>query len=104
MQLHMRYLRSLEDSERVRAACLMYLQSNVIDFYPLRLDIVEQMQQTVKELGGQLEAPRLSWKYCGLSRSLAGVVPSVLDRPCPASSGRCYGSFPALRTEDLRDV
>jgi len=55
MQLHMRYLRSLEDSERVRAACLMYLQSNGVDFYPLRLDIVEQMQQTVKELGGQLE-------------------------------------------------
>ena len=63
MQLHMRYLRSLEDSERVRAACVKYLQRYVIDFYSLRLDIVEQMHQIAKELGGQLEAPRLPWKY-----------------------------------------
>jgi len=63
MQLHMRYLRSLEDSERVRAACVKYLQNFIIEFYPLRLDIVEQMHQTARELGGQLELPRLSWKY-----------------------------------------
>ena len=63
MQLHIGYLRSLEESERVRSACLKYLQNYVIDFYPMRLDIVEQMRQTAKELGGQLEVPRLSWKY-----------------------------------------
>jgi len=63
MQLHMRYLRSLEDSERVRAACVRCLQTCLIDFYPLRLDIVEQMHHTSKELGAQLKLPRLSWKY-----------------------------------------
>jgi glycosyltransferase involved in cell wall biosynthesis len=63
MQLHIRYLRSLEDSSRVRAACVKYLQNYVIDFYPLRLDIVGQMHQTAKDLGAQLELPRLSWKY-----------------------------------------
>jgi glycosyltransferase involved in cell wall biosynthesis len=62
-RLHIGYLRSLEDSERVRAACVKYLQRCVVDFYPLRLDIVEQMHQTAVELGGQLEMPRLSWKY-----------------------------------------
>lgn len=63
IQLHIRYLRSLEDSERVRAACLTYLQNYVIDFYPERLDIVEQMYRAAKDLGGQLSPPRLSWKY-----------------------------------------
>jgi glycosyltransferase involved in cell wall biosynthesis len=63
MQLHISYLRSLEDSERVHAACLKYLQNYLLDFYPLRLDIVEQLRQTAKELGGRLDPPRLSWKY-----------------------------------------
>jgi glycosyltransferase involved in cell wall biosynthesis len=63
MQLHIAYLRSLEDSEKVRAACLKYLQNYLIDFYPLRLDIAEQMHKVAKELGGQLHPPHLSWKY-----------------------------------------
>jgi glycosyltransferase involved in cell wall biosynthesis len=63
MQLHMGYLRSMEDSTRVRAACLRYLQNYLIDFYSLRPDIVEQMHQTAKALGGNLKPPYLSWKY-----------------------------------------
>jgi glycosyltransferase involved in cell wall biosynthesis len=63
MQLHMRYLRSLEDSERVRAACVQYLQNWLTHFYPERLDLVEQMQQVAEEMGGRLDPPRLSWKY-----------------------------------------
>src|SRR5208283_714905 len=52
MQLHIRYLRSLEDSERVRRACVQYLQNWLIFFYPERLDIFEQAQAMAKELGG----------------------------------------------------
>jgi glycosyltransferase involved in cell wall biosynthesis len=63
MQLHISYLRSLEDSNKVRAACIKYLQNYLIDFYPLRLDIVEQMHNVAKNLGGQLDPPRLPWKY-----------------------------------------
>src|SRR6266567_2380757 len=63
MRLHISYLRSLEDSEKVRAACLKYLQNYLIDFYPLRLDIAEQMHKAAKEMGGQLDPPRLPWKY-----------------------------------------
>ncbi len=63
MRLHIGYLLSLEDSERARAACLKYLQNYLIVFFPLRPDIVEQMQQTAKDLGGQLGRPRLPWKY-----------------------------------------
>lgn len=63
MQMHIGYLRSLEDSQRVRAACLAYLQNYVIDFYSQRADIVAQMRQAAADMGGQLELPRLSWKY-----------------------------------------
>jgi glycosyltransferase involved in cell wall biosynthesis len=63
MQLHIRYLRSLEDSHRTRAACVRYLQNWLVFFYPERLDIVEQARQLARDLEGQLEVPRLSWKY-----------------------------------------
>jgi glycosyltransferase involved in cell wall biosynthesis len=63
MQLHIIYLRSLEDSERVRAACIQYLQNYLIVFYPLRLDIAKDMRKVARELGGQLDVPRLPWKY-----------------------------------------
>ena len=63
MQLHIGYLRSMEDSDRVRAACVKYMQTWLINFYPERLDIVEQMEKMATELGGQLKTPRLSWKY-----------------------------------------
>ena len=63
MQLHIAYLRSLEDSARVRAACLRYLQTSLIYFYPDKLDIVKQAEQMARDLGGRLEPPRLSWKY-----------------------------------------
>jgi glycosyltransferase involved in cell wall biosynthesis len=63
MQLHIGYLRSLEDSERVRAACVKYMQTSLIYFYPERLDIVQQAEQMARHLGGQLEVPRLPWKY-----------------------------------------
>lgn len=63
MQLHISYLRRLEDSEEVRAACIRYLQNYLIDFYPLRVDIADQMHKLARDLGGQLDAPRLSWKY-----------------------------------------
>ena len=63
MQLHIGYIRSMEDSERVRAACLKYLQASLIYFYPDKPDIVEQAEQMAKDLGGQLGPPRLPWKY-----------------------------------------
>jgi glycosyltransferase involved in cell wall biosynthesis len=63
MQLHVRYLRSLEDSERVRAACLKYLQNWLSYFYPERPDLVAQLGQVAAALGGALEIPPLPWQY-----------------------------------------
>ena len=63
MQLHIRYLRSLDDGATARAACVKFLQNWMEFFYPERLDIFGQAEEMAKALGGQLEAPRLSWKY-----------------------------------------
>jgi hypothetical protein len=71
MQLHIGYLRSLEDSERTRAASVKYLQNWLIFFYPERMDIVAQAEQMARDLGGQLQPPRLSWKYSWI-RSIFG--------------------------------
>ncbi len=63
MELHIGYLRSLEDTPRVRAACVSYLQNWLGYFHPERPDIVENAEKMAKTLGGRLEVPRLSWKY-----------------------------------------
>jgi len=63
MKLHIGYLRSLDDDDRVRVSCVTYLQNYVFDFYPARPDILEEMDQLAGELGGRLGPPRLSWKY-----------------------------------------
>jgi glycosyltransferase involved in cell wall biosynthesis len=71
MQLHIGYLRSLEDSERVRAACMQYLQNYIVVFYGQRPDIVDQMHEVARGLGGALQDPRLPWKYAWI-KSLFG--------------------------------
>jgi hypothetical protein len=63
MQLYVGYIRSLEDSPRTRAACVIYLQNWLLHFYPDRVDIVQQAQEIARNLGGELRAPSLSWKY-----------------------------------------
>jgi glycosyltransferase involved in cell wall biosynthesis len=63
MTLHMHYLRSLEDSDRTRQACLKYIETWLAEFYPFRPDIVEELKRMTTELGGQFVEPQLSWKY-----------------------------------------
>ncbi len=63
MKLHIQYLRSLEESDRVRKACLAYLQIWFDTFYPERLDLVAELQSLATELHGHLEVPHLRWKY-----------------------------------------
>src|SRR5262249_34821269 len=63
MKLHIGYLRSLEDSDRVRAASVKYLQNWLPHFYPERVDLMEEVRRLASELGGRLEEPGLSWKY-----------------------------------------
>jgi glycosyltransferase involved in cell wall biosynthesis len=70
MKLHIQYLRSLEESDRVRKACLKYLQNWLGVFYPERPDIVLELQTLAGQLGGHLEEPPLRWKYAWMKAFL----------------------------------
>jgi len=63
MKLHIRYLRSMEDSERVRKACLTYMQTWYDNFYPERPEFVAELHEMAGQLHGRLSPPRLRWKY-----------------------------------------
>lgn len=63
MKLHIRCLRSLEESERVHKACLTYMQNWLEYFYPERPDILAELQTLAAEMNGRLAEPRLRWKY-----------------------------------------
>jgi glycosyltransferase involved in cell wall biosynthesis len=63
MQLHMKYLRSLDDSPTSRSACIQYLQNWQFHFYPDRMDLVKQSEGLAREFGGELHVPSLAWKY-----------------------------------------
>ena len=68
-QMHIGYLRSLEDSDRIRTACIRHLQNMLINFFPERIDLVTQAEHMAAQLGGRLEVPpRLSWKYSWIGR------------------------------------
>jgi hypothetical protein len=68
MKLHMKYLRSLEESDRVRKACLAYIRIWLKNFYPERPDIIAELEGVAKDLGEDLGVPRLRWKYTWLQK------------------------------------
>lgn len=63
IQLQISLLRSLEDSERVRAACLSHLQNCFICCYPGRAEIAQELKELATSLGGELPPPPVPWKY-----------------------------------------
>jgi glycosyltransferase involved in cell wall biosynthesis len=74
MQLHVEYLRSLEESERARAASVNYLQTWFVWFFEERPDLARQLEQLAAALGGRLEAPRLSWEYLWIQKLFGWTV------------------------------
>jgi glycosyltransferase involved in cell wall biosynthesis len=63
LKLHIQYVRSLEESDRVRKVGLTYLQNWYHYFYPERPDIMAELQGLAEQLQGHLEEPSLRWKY-----------------------------------------
>lgn len=63
IKLHIKYLRSLEESERVRQTCLTFLQNKLRYFYGREPEMVDELQTMAAQVGGHLEIPRLRPKY-----------------------------------------
>lgn len=70
MKLHIGYLRAMEESPRVHNACVNFLQTSMLYFYPDYPEIVSQAQALASEMGGALVPPALSWKYAWMKRTL----------------------------------
>ena len=93
MKLHMQYLRSLEESERVRKACLTYMQNWYSCFYPDRPDLVAELQAIAAQLQGRLEVPGMSWKYAWMKPVFGWKAAARARDTLPqakASLGRCW--------------
>ena len=83
MQLHIQYLRSLEESERVRIACRKFLQNWYEVFYPGRPDLVAELKTLAGQLQGQLEEPRLRSKYAWMKPLLGRGVAKQAQNALP---------------------
>jgi glycosyltransferase involved in cell wall biosynthesis len=74
MKLHIQYMLSLEESDRVRKACLAYIRTFYDIFYPERPDLMAELQALAAELEGRLEEPELRWKYAWMKPILGFKV------------------------------
>jgi len=68
MKLQIGHLRAREDSDRVRSACVTYLQTWLPIFYPERSDLLHEAQQLAANLGGRLSIPKAPWKYAWIEK------------------------------------
>ena len=91
MQLHVGYLRAMEDSERTRAACVTYLGNWLNYFFPARPDLILQAQQLAATLGGKVELPGVRPKYRWIEKLFGRVA-----------ANRAQVLLPNLKAETLR--
>jgi glycosyltransferase involved in cell wall biosynthesis len=89
MKLHVQYLRSLEDSERVRKVCLAYLQTWYDYFYPERPEAVAELQSLASQLQGHLDEPRLRWKYAWMKPVFGWKAAKWAQRALPQIKASC---------------
>lgn len=59
-------LLAIQDTPRIRAACVRYLQTWLLHFYPERMDLFEEAKALAVTLGGSLQTPRLRGKFAWL--------------------------------------
>ena len=93
MQAHIRYLRSLDDSERVRRAAVTYLGNWLHCFYPARPDLVTAAQELAASLGGKLDLPHVRPKYAVLEKCFGYLF-----------AARMQGFLPNCKTAVVRAV
>jgi hypothetical protein len=93
MELQIQYLRSIEESERVRKACLIYLQNWYGSFCPERPDLMAEMQRLAAELQGHLEEPRLRSKYAWMKPVFGSGTAKWAQMAVPQIKASCLRSL-----------
>ncbi|SRR5258706_6461797 len=87
MKTHVKNLRSLEESDRVHAACLTYLQTWYENFYPDQSDMMAELQALAADMGGRLKMPELRWKYAWLKPIVGWKVAKRAQSVLPEVKG-----------------
>jgi glycosyltransferase involved in cell wall biosynthesis len=77
-------MRTMEESQRTREACLKLLNRWTIYFYPERPDLIKKMQSMATELGGRLNPPRLRPNYQWIQRILGWRIAKKAQFALPA--------------------
>lgn len=70
LQLYFENLRARDDSPRVRAACVRYLQTTLNDLCPDSAVVMDKAQVMAGSCGGRLSEPTLPRKYALVQRAL----------------------------------
>jgi glycosyltransferase involved in cell wall biosynthesis len=99
IKLHIDYVRSVEDSERVRKACLTYMQNWLENFYPERPDIVAELQSVAAEMQGRLSIPRLRWKYAWMAPVLGFGTAKRAQLMLPQFKGSIVSTWDKLMSK-----
>jgi glycosyltransferase involved in cell wall biosynthesis len=89
MKAHILYLRSLEESDRVRKACLTYLQNWYGVFLPDRMDLAAELQRLAAQLGGGLRPPTIRWKYAWMKPLVGERAAMWAQRSLPPAKAFC---------------
>jgi glycosyltransferase involved in cell wall biosynthesis len=69
------YVRAVADDERVRAACLTFLERDLRWYYPHRLDLAERCDALATSLGRRLRPPSVPKKYAWIEHAF-GLGPA----------------------------
>jgi glycosyltransferase involved in cell wall biosynthesis len=93
MMLHIQYLRSLNESERARKACVTYMQIFYGVFYPSRMDIAAELQGLAVELGGRLHPQALRWKYAWIEPLFGRKIAQHMQSGLPQVKLSCIRHF-----------
>ncbi|MFO1313564.1 MAG: glycosyltransferase family A protein [Burkholderiales bacterium] len=67
-ELHLKYIRSLEDSQRVRTACNTFLKAQMSHSRPWMPEHVERAKQLFLSVDGQFEPHPLNWPYSWIQK------------------------------------
>jgi glycosyltransferase involved in cell wall biosynthesis len=68
LTLQIAAVRAVEDSPRVRASFLTYLQTWLDYYYPEHPDMVDELKSLASTVGGSLTPSNVGWKYAWIDR------------------------------------
>jgi hypothetical protein len=83
MRLQIQYLRSLEDSQRVRSACMTFLQNWYGELVASPPHILAEIDAIAADLGGAMRRPALGWKYAWIGRLFGQPAGQWAQREIP---------------------